>query len=226
MEHPLIDKKRRFSFILITSLFALWGFANDITNPMVAAFQTLLELSAAKASLIQFAFYGGYATMAIPAALFIRKYSYKRGIQLGLLLYAYGAFLFIPAAAYQEFSFFCLSLYILTFGLAFLETTATPFILSLGSKATSTRRLNLAQAFNPIGSLCGMAIASLIVLPQLISDQRDEAGAILYPTLSATEKAAIRLHDIAIIRDPYVVLGLVVVAILVVVTVVKMPDVA
>lgn len=99
MEHPLIDKKRRFSFILITSLFALWGFANDITNPMVAAFQTLLELSAAKASLIQFAFYGGYATMAIPAALFIRKYSYKRGIQLGLLLYACGAFLFIPAAA-------------------------------------------------------------------------------------------------------------------------------
>ncbi len=226
MEHPLIDKKRRFSFILITSLFALWGFANDITNPMVAAFQTLLELSAAKASLIQFAFYGGYATMAIPAALFIRKYSYKRGIQLGLLLYACGAFLFIPAAAYQEFSFFCLSLYILTFGLAFLETTANPFILSLGSKATSTRRLNLAQAFNPIGSLCGMAIASLIVLPQLISDQRDEAGAILYPTLSATEKAAIRLHDIAIIRDPYVALGLVVVAILVVVTVVKMPDVA
>lgn len=208
MEHPLIDKKRRFSFILITSLFALWGFANDITNPMVAAFQTLLELSAAKASLIQFAFYGGYATMAIPAALFIRKYSYKRGIQLGLLLYACGAFLFIPAAAYQEFSFFCLSLYILTFGLAFLETTANPFILSLGSKATSTRRLNLAQAFNPIGSLCGMAIASLIVLPQLISDQRDEAGAILYPTLSATEKAAIRLHDIAIIRDPYVALGL------------------
>lgn len=226
MEHPLIDKKRRFSFILITSLFALWGFANDITNPMVAAFQTLLELSAAKASLIQFAFYGGYATMAIPAALFIRKYSYKRGIQLGLLLYACGAFLFIPAAAYQEFSFFCLSLYILTFGLAFLETTANPFILSLGSKATSTRRLNLAQAFNPIGSLCGMAIASLIVLPQLISDQRDEAGAIPYPTLSATEKAAIRLHDIAIIRDPYVALGLVVVAILVVVTVVKMPDVA
>lgn len=119
-----------------------------------------------------------------------------------------------------------MSLYILTFGLAFLETTANPFILSLGSKATSTRRLNLAQAFNPIGSLCGMAIASLIVLPQLISDQRDEAGAILYPTLSATEKAAIRLHDIAIIRDPYVALGLVVVAILVVVTVVKMPDVA
>lgn len=224
MKHLLIDPKRRTTFILITSLFALWGFANDITNPMVAAFQTLLELSAAKASLIQFAFYGGYATMAIPAALFIRKYSYKRGIQLGLLLYACGAMLFIPAAAKEAFSLFCLSLYILTFGLAFLETTANPFILSLGSKDTSTRRLNLAQAFNPIGSLCGMAIASFCVLPQLVSDQRDSAGNILYPPLSAAEKAAIRVHDIAIIRDPYVALGLVVLVILAIVTVVKMPN--
>lgn len=224
MKHLLIDPKRRTTFILITSLFALWGFANDITNPMVAAFQTLLELSAAKASLIQFAFYGGYATMAIPAALFIRKHSYKRGIQLGLLLYACGAFLFIPAAAEEAFSLFCLSLYILTFGLAFLETTANPFILSLGSKDTSTRRLNLAQAFNPIGSLCGMAIASFCVLPQLVSDQRDSAGNILYPTLSAAEKATIRVHDIAIIRDPYVALGLVVLVILAIVTVVKMPN--
>lgn len=224
MKHSLIDPKRRTTFILITSLFALWGFANDITNPMVAAFQTLLELSAAKASLIQFAFYGGYATMAIPAALFIRKYSYKRGIQLGLLLYACGAMLFIPAAAKEAFSLFCLSLYILTFGLAFLETTANPFILSLGSKDTSTRRLNLAQAFNPIGSLCGMAIASFCVLPQLLSDQRDAAGNMLYPTLAVTEKAAVRVHDIAIIRDPYVALGIVVLVILAVVTVVKMPN--
>ena len=224
MKHSLIDPKRRTTFILITSLFALWGFANDITNPMVAAFQTLLELSAAKASLIQFAFYGGYATMAIPAALFIRKYSYKRGIQLGLLLYACGAMLFIPAAAKEAFSLFCLSLYILTFGLAFLETTANPFILSLGNKTTSTRRLNLAQAFNPIGSLCGMAIASFCVLPQLLSDQRDAAGNMLYPTLAAAEKAAVRVHDIAIIRDPYVALGIVVLVILAVVTVVKMPN--
>ena len=106
----LVEKKYLVPFILITSLFALWGFANDITNPMVAAFQTLMELSAAKASLIQFAFYGGYATMAIPAALFIRKYSYKSGILLGLALYAIGAFMFIPAATYQEFTFFCISL--------------------------------------------------------------------------------------------------------------------
>ena len=120
-------------FILITSLFMLWGFANDITNPMVAAFQTVMNLSAAKASLVQFAFYGGYTTMALPAAFFIRKYSYKSGVLLGLALYAVGAFLFIPAASYESFTFFCISLYILTFGLAFLETTANPFIMSLGS---------------------------------------------------------------------------------------------
>ena len=220
----LVEKKYLITFILITSLFALWGFANDITNPMVAAFQTVMEISAAKASLVQFAFYGGYATMAIPAALFIRKYSYKKGILLGLALYALGAFLFIPAAANQEFAYFCISLYILTFGLAFLETTANPFILSLGSKETSTRRLNLSQAFNPMGSLSGMAVASLIVLPQLLSDKRDAAGNMIFATLSEAEKADIRLHDLAVIRDPYVVIGLIVLVMLVVIGLTKMPS--
>ncbi|MCQ2327153.1 MAG: L-fucose:H+ symporter permease [Bacteroidales bacterium] len=210
-------------FILITSLFALWGFANDITNPMVAAFQTVMELSATKASMVQFAFYGGYATMAIPAALFIRKYSYKSGILLGLILYALGAFLFIPAAAYENFTFFCCSLYILTFGLAFLETTANPFILSLGSKETSTRRLNLAQSFNPLGSLSGMAVASLIVLPNLLSDKRDAAGQVIFSTLSEAEKASIRVHDLAIIRNPYVALGCVVLLMFIIITLKKMP---
>ena len=110
MKEKLVEKKYLVTFILITSLFALWGFANDITNPMVAAFQTVMELSAFEASMVQFAFYGGYATMAIPAALFIRKFSYKSGILLGLGLYAIGAFLFIPAAEVQSFTFFCLSL--------------------------------------------------------------------------------------------------------------------
>ena len=219
----LVEKKYLLPFVVITVLFALWGFANDITNPMVAAFQTLMELPAAKASLIQFAFYGGYATMAIPAALFIRRYSYKKGILLGLALYAIGAFLFIPAAARQNFTFFCFSLYILTFGLAFLETTANPFILSLGNKENATRRLNLAQAFNPVGSLSGMAVASLIVLPNLISDKRDATGNIIFPMLSEAEKADIRLHDLAVIRDPYVMLGVVVLVMFVVIALVKVP---
>lgn len=226
MQAKLIEKKYLGTFILITTLFALWGFANDITNPMVAAFQTVMELSAFEASWVQCAFYGGYATMAIPAALFIRKFSYKSGILLGLGLYAIGAFLFIPAAAMQNFMFFCMSLYILTFGLAFLETTANPFILSLGSKETSTRRLNLAQAFNPMGSLSGMAVASLVVLPSLWSDRRNEAGETIFHTLSTAEKAEIRLHDLAIIRDPYVILGIVVVIIFIIIAMKKMPQTA
>ncbi len=220
----LVERRFLVPFILITSLFALWGFANDITNPMVAAFQTLMELSAAKASLVQFAFYGGYATMAVPAALFIRKYSYKSGILLGLALYAVGAFMFIPAAAYQSFAFFCVSLYVLTFGLAFLETTANPLILSLGDQKTSTRRLNLAQAFNPMGSLSGMAVAALVVLPNLISDRRDAAGEVIFHSLSEAEKADIRLHDLAAIRDPYVMLGLLVVVVFIIIAVTKIPQ--
>ena len=223
-KHQLVERRFLVPFILITSLFALWGFANDITNPMVAAFQTLMELSAAKASLVQFAFYGGYATMAVPAALFIRKYSYKSGILLGLALYAVGAFMFIPAAAYQSFAFFCVSLYVLTFGLAFLETTANPLILSLGDQKTSTRRLNLAQAFNPMGSLSGMAVAALVVLPNLISDRRDAAGEVIFHSLSEAEKADIRLHDLATIRDPYVMLGLLVVVVFIIIAVTKIPQ--
>lgn len=200
IRQKLVEKKYLKTFILITSLFALWGFANDITNPMVAAFQTVMELSATKASMVQFAFYGGYATMAVPAALFIRKYSYKSGIVLGLSLYATGAFLFIPAAAYQEFTFFCLSLYILTFGLAFLETTANPFILSLGSKETSTRRLNLAQSFNPLGSITGMAIASFIVLPALVSDIRDTSGKEILTQLTQKDETTQQTKPIQIVE--------------------------
>ena len=224
MKEKLVEKKYLITFILITSLFALWGFANDITNPMVAAFQTVMELSAFEASWVQCAFYGGYATMALPAAFFIRKFSYKSGILLGLALYAIGAFLFIPAASMQNFLFFCLSLYILTFGLAFLETTANPFILSLGSKETSTRRLNLAQAFNPMGSLSGMAVASLVVLPSLWSDRRNEAGETIFHTLSEAEKADIRVHDLAEIRDPYVMLGVVVLVMFIIIAIKKMPQ--
>ena len=221
----LVEKKFLVPFILITSLFALWGFANDITHPMVAAFQTLMEFSVAKSSLIQLAFYGGYATMAVPAALFIRKYSYKSGILLGLALYAVGAFMFIPAAQYQSFAFFCVSLYVLTFGLAFLETTANPLILSLGDSQTATRRLNMAQAFNPIGALSGMSVAALVVLPNLISDQRDAAGKIIYHSLSDAEKADIRLHDLATIRDPYVMLGMLVLVVFVIIAFTKIPQV-
>ncbi len=220
----VVEKKYLLPFIIITSLFALWGFANDITNPMVAAFKTVMEISNAKAALIQFAFYGGYATMALPAAIFVKKYTYKKGIMVGLVLYAIGALMFYPSAKYEVFGFFLISLYILTFGLAFLETTANPFILSMGDEETSTRRLNLAQSFNPMGSLLGMFIASNVILVALGSDKRDTMGNLIFPTLDAAQKAIIRTNDLAIIRNPYVILGLVVIIMLVIIAVTKMPD--
>lgn len=220
----VVEKKYLTPFILITSLFALWGFANDITNPMVAAFKTVMEISNAKASLVQAAFYGGYGTMAIPAALFVQKFNYKKGILVGLVLYAIGALLFYPAAQFQAFGFFLVSLYILTFGLAFLETTANPYILSLGDQKTATRRLNLAQAFNPMGSLLGMFVASRIVLAALESDKRNAAGELIFPTLDEATKAAIRANDLMVIRNPYVILGVVVIVMLVVIATVKMPQ--
>ena len=225
MSAKVLEKKYLVPFILITSLFALWGFANDITNPMVAVFQTVMEIPASEAALVQFAFYGGYGTMAIPAALFASRYSYKAGILLGLALYAVGAFLFWPAAKYEVFNFFLISLYILTFGLAFLETTANPYILAMGDPQTATRRLNFAQSFNPHGSITGMFVASQLVLTNLESDKRDAAGNLIYHTLSETEKMGIRTHDLAEIRDPYVALGFVVVAVLVIIALYKMPSV-
>ncbi len=219
----LVEKRYVVPFILITCLFSLWGFANDITNPMVAAFQTVMEISTAKAAMVQLAFYGGYGTMAIPAALFAMKYSYKKGILLGLLLYAVGALLFFPAAQYELFGFFLVSLYILTFGLAFLETIANPYILSMGEEATATRRLNLAQSFNPLGSILGMFVASNVILAYLDSDKRDAAGKLIFPTLSEAEKAVIRTNDLAVIRDPYVMLGAVVLIMFFIILFAKLP---
>lgn len=223
MTAKVLEKKFVVPFVLITSLFALWGFANDITNPMVAVFQTVMEIPASEAALVQFAFYGGYGTMAIPAALFASRYSYKAGVLLGLALYAVGAFLFIPAAMFEQFSFFLWSLYILTFGLAFLETTANPYILSMGDPSTATRRLNFAQSFNPLGSITGMFVASQIVLTNLDSEKRDAAGNLIFNTLSAAEKAVVKTHDLAMIRNPYVVIGLIVLAVFIIIALYKMP---
>ncbi|WP_026954641.1 L-fucose:H+ symporter permease [Algoriphagus vanfongensis] len=220
----LIPKNLLLPFILITSLFALWGFANDITNPMVAAFKRVLELNNVQASLVQLAFYGGYFTMALPAAFFIKKYSYKTGILLGLGLYAFGAILFYPAAALESYGFFLASLYILTFGLAFLETTANPYILSMGPEATATQRLNLAQAFNPMGALAGLFVAKQFILNSLQSNETDADGNLIYSSLDEASKAIIRTNDLMIIRNPYVMLGVVVVGILVVIALVKMPE--
>jgi FHS family L-fucose permease-like MFS transporter len=220
----LVPKELLLPFILITSLFALWGFANDITNPMVAAFKRVLELNNTQASWVQLAFYGGYFTMALPAAFFIKKYSYKTGVLLGLGLYGFGAILFYPAAAWESYGFFLAALYILTFGLAFLETTANPYILSMGPEATATQRLNLAQAFNPMGALAGLFVAKQFILNSLQSGATDENGQVIFETLDEASKAVIRSADLMVIRNPYVLLGLVVIGFFVVISLAKMPE--
>ena len=165
------------------------------------------------------AFYGGYFCMALPAAMFMRKYSYKVGILIGLALYATGALLFYPAARSESFMFFCMGLYILTFGLAFLETAANPYVLAMGAKETATQRLNLAQAFNPVGLIAGLVVAQQFVLKNLQSDDISD-----FSTLDEASKIAIRTADLLVIRNPYVVLGIVLIGIFILFLVSKMPQ--
>ena len=204
---------------IVTSLFALWGFANAITDPMVQAFKKVLELSNSEAAWIQMAFYGGYFCMALPAALFVKKYSYKKGVLVGLILYSIGALLFYPAAITEQFWFFCLGLYILTFGLAFLETTANPYILSMGDSRTAIQRLNLAQLFNPLGLIGGLVIAQQFILKNLKSDDIYD-----FSSLEETSKIVIRSSDLIVIRNPYVVLGLFVIGMFFIILFSKMPE--
>ena len=216
---PVVPKKLIIPFILLTSLFALWGFANAVTDPMVQAFKKVLELSNSQAAWVQMAFYGGYFCMALPAALFMRKYSYKVGILIGLGLYASGALLFYPAAISQEFWFFCIGLYVLTFGLAFLETAANPYALAMGAKETATQRLNLAQAFNPLGLILGLFVAQQYVMKKLQSDDISDFSA-----LDEVSKTLIKTADLMVIRDPYVILGLVIIGVFILFVFSKMPD--
>jgi len=242
---PVVPKQYLLPFALVTSLFALWGFANDVTNPLVKAFQEIFLISATQSSLVQTVFYGGYATMAIPAALAIRLISFKAGIIIGLALYAVGALMFIPASINMQFWLFLVALYVLTFGLAFLETSANPYILSMGPAHTATRRLNFAQSFNPLGSITGMFVASILVLPSLnISEFRaneiashpeyaemlpSEVDAQVTTALktfsetSPSEHREMQAEDLSIIRVPYVVIALVVLGVLGLFVVSKMP---
>ncbi len=229
---PIIAKEMIVPFILVAMLFPLWGFANDVTNPLVKAFKDIFLISNAQSSLVQFAFYLGYGIMAIPASIFIRKFSYKSGILLGLALYAFGALLFIPASIQQEFNYFLAALCVLTCGLALLETTANPYILSMGDPSTATRRLNLAQAFNPIGSLTGIFIASTVILNKLQVEEFRAAERAAHPeyesmlpsvvdgkltdalvAFSENEPAAhqaMQAADLVTVRGPYIAIAVVV----------------
>ena len=205
-------------FILITTCFALWGFANDITNPMVKAFSKIFRMSVTQGSLVQVAFYGGYFCMALPAAMFIRKFSYKAGVLVGLGLYALGALLFLPAKSVGVYGFFLIAYFIMTCGLSFLETSCNPYILSMGSEETSTRRLNFAQCFNPIGSLMGMYVAMNFIQARLHPASTAERA-----LLDDTGFEAMKQADLNVLTGPYWVVGLVIIVMFVLILVARMP---
>ena len=211
-----------FPFILVTSLFALWGFANDITNPMVAAFKNILLISHFESSLVQFAFYAGYCVMAIPAAIFIQRFSYKKGILAGLILYSAGCMLFIPAGNSTAFWAFLTAYFVMTCGLSFLETTSNPYILSMGPEDSATRRLNFAQAFNPIGSLTGMLIAKKFILAKLNTATEAQRQALL--AINPEEFFQIQKNDLDVVSGPYLALGAIVLLFFLLFALIKLPD--
>ena len=205
-------------FIVVTCCFALWGFANDITKPMVKAFSKIFRMSVTDGALVQVAFYGGYFCMALPAAMFIRRHSFKSGIVMGLALYALGVLLFIPARAMGSFWPFLVAYFILTCGLSFLETTSNPYILLMGDRETATRRLNLAQSFNPIGSLAGMFVAMNFIqarLSPLDTAQRAQ--------LDDAQFQALKQSDLSVLVQPYAMLSIVIILLLIVLLAVKIP---
>ncbi|MCD8072034.1 MAG: L-fucose:H+ symporter permease [Alistipes sp.] len=214
----LVPKANLVAFVLVTTLFFAWGFANDITNPMVKAFSKIFRMSVTDGALIQLAFYGGYFAMAFPAAIFIRRFSYKSGILLGLGLYALGALMFIPASAIGLYYPFLIAYFILTCGLSFLETSANPYILSMGDERTATRRLNLAQAFNPIGSLLGMFCAMNFIQARL--NPLDTAGR---GSLGEADFEAVKQSDLGVVITPYVGVGIAVIVLFVIILCAKMP---
>ena len=162
-----IDRRHAVPFALVTSMFLLWGLANNMTDTLLAAFKRIMSMSDTQTSLIQFAFYGSYFCFALPAALFIRRRSFKSGIILGLLLYAAGAMLFLPAARVASYGFYLVAIYVMAGGCSVLETTANPYVMSMGDPRTATRRLNIAQSFNPVGSIFGILMSKYFILDDI-----------------------------------------------------------
>ena len=213
-----IEKNYLVPFILITFCFALWGFANDITNPMVKAFSKIFRMSVTEGALVQFAFYGGYFARAFPAAIFIRKYSYKAGVLVGLSLYAFGALLFWPAKMIGIYTPFLIAYFILTCGLSFLETSCNPYILSMGSEDSSTRRLNFAQCFNPCGSILGMLVARNCIQAKLNPMDSDARA-----QLDDAAFNAMKDSDLGVLVTPYLAIVIVIAIVIALILIVRMP---
>lgn len=215
----LIGKGLLLPFILITACFALWGAANNLTDLLVPAFQKVLSMSQLQSSFIQSAFYGAYFCMALPAAMLIQKYSYKTGVMSGLGVYALGALLCYPASQSMSFEFFLLAFYIFAAGCAVLETVAAPYIISMGPEETATQRINLAQAFNPIGVLMGVYLGKEVILKGLNNASEAERA-----SMSSSELLAIQAQELGNIVTAYQVVAFVAVALALTILVNKLPS--
>lgn len=226
---PDIDRSKHASliphdiiwpFILLTSMFACWGLPNNLTDTLLPAFKRILSMSDAKTATIQVVCYlFGYGCLAIPASIFIKRFSYKSGVLLGLGLYASGAVLFLPAAYLASFPFFLFAIWILFSGLSILETAANPYILSLGSEETATRRLNFAQSFNPVGAILGVVISQIFILDKLNTATAQERA-----RMAADQLQQIQTTELNAISTTYLTLGIVMVVLwLLIATNRKMP---
>jgi FHS family L-fucose permease-like MFS transporter len=187
-------------FILVTSLFFFWGVANNMTDTLLAAFKNILEMTDFQTSFIQMAFYGSYACFAIPAAFLIRKFDFKTGIILGLVLYIAGTFLFYPASQLGSYGFYLFAIYIMAGGCSILETTANPYILSMGRPENATRRLNFAQSFNPIGSITGIVLSQVFILSHLSANKNE---------MTDVQLQVAQHHELLSVTTTYMFLGVV-----------------
>jgi len=214
----LVDPKIIIPFILLTSCFAWWGLANNMTDTLLAAFKRIKSMTDVQTSFIQLAFYGAYFCFALPAALFIRKFTYKSGVLLGLALFIIGGLLFYPSSLTMEYGHFLASLYILAAGLSILETSANPYILVLGPEKTATQRLNLAQSFNPIGSILGIYLSKEFILSKLQPLSKEERMA-----MDPEKLQQVQSEELTAVMGPYVAVAFLLMVIWIALAVLKMP---
>src|ERR1019366_1471671 len=206
-KHPLLPTQNILPFVLVTALFFLWGIPNNLNDVLIRQFMKSFELTRFKAGLIQSAFYMGYFLLSMPAALVMRRFSYKFGLVTGLFLYSAGTLLFWPAAVVGSFGFFLCALFVIASGLAFLETGANPFIAQLGDPATSERRLNFSQAFNPLGAITGALVGTVFIF----SGVELQSNRVQALKLAGQYEAYLRQETMRVIT-PYLVLGCVALA--------------
>jgi MFS transporter, FHS family, L-fucose permease len=197
---PLIGRGMIVLFIALIGCFTAWGVAADLTTPMVAGFKRIFDMSTFQASLVQLAYFGAYFLLALPAAFINQRFGYKVGILAGLGLASLGAFAFYPASRIMTYEAFLAALFAIAAGCSILETSANPYVLSLGPEETATRRLNLAQAFNPVGTNIGVLLASTLILPKL-------ADPVDIGSLSPAQLHTIRAGELGAVMGPYLGLG-------------------